>query len=159
MCLYSQQGRCLMFTTQGRLLALDVGKKRIGLAVSDLLGITAQGLPTLHRTRIREDLDQLAGLCSEYQVTTILIGRPLHMSGDESKQAGYTQEFGDRLAARLRLPVVYLDERLTSVQAERMLREAGASTDRRSGSVDRMAAMLLLQSYLDRVPPAEDRVD
>jgi len=149
----------LMPRAPGRILALDVGKKRVGLAVSDPLGITAQGLPTLHRVRIREDLDFLADLCSEYEVTTILIGRPLHMSGDESNQGRYTAEFGDRLAQRTGLPVEYLDERLTSVQAGRMLREAGASTDRRTGSVDRMAAMLLLQSYLDTVPHPEDSLD
>lgn len=143
----------------GRVLALDVGKKRVGLAISDGLGITAQGLPTLHRTRIREDMDRLAALCADEQVTTILIGHPLHMSGDESKQAQYTREFGDRIAMRTGLPVEYLDERLTSVQAQRMLREAGESTDRRTGAVDRMAAILLLQSYLDAIEHAEDRID
>ena len=142
-----------------RILALDVGKKRVGMAISDPLGLTAQGLPTLQRTRIREDLEHLRTICAEYEVTTILIGRPLHMSGDESAQAKYTAEFGDRLAARTGLPVRYLDERLTSVQAERMLREVGSSTDRHTGNVDRMAAILLLQNYLDSLPASETSLD
>src|SRR4051794_3426089 len=147
-----------MTQTPGRVLALDVGKKRIGLAISDGLGITAQGLPTLHRTRIRDDLDRLAALCREREVTLILIGRPLHMSGDESRQAEYTREFGDRLAAVTSLAVEYIDERLTSVQAERMLRETGTSTDRRTGAVDQMAAMLLLQGFLDMQPRTEESI-
>ena len=85
----------------GRILALDVGKKRIGLAISDPMGISAQGLPTLYRVRIREDLDQLASLCSEREVTLLLVGEPLHMSGDDSRQAVYTREFAERLANRM----------------------------------------------------------
>lgn len=142
-----------------RILALDVGKKRIGLAVSDPLGFTAQGLPTLHRTRIREDLQQLATLCLEYEVSMILIGQPLHMSGDESRQGKYTAEFGARLHEHTGIPVQYLDERLTSVQAERMLRDAGSSTDRRTGAVDRMAAILLLESYLNSLAAVEEPLD
>jgi len=133
----------------GRVLALDVGKRRIGLALSDLLGLTAQGQPTLHRVRVRDDIQQLATICRDQQVKLILIGRPLHMSGDESAQGRYTADFGTRLQEKTGLPVEYLDERLTSVQATRMLRESGTTTDRRTGNVDRMAAMLLLQGYLD----------
>lgn len=133
----------------GRVLALDVGKKRIGLAVSDPLGITAQGLETLQRSRIREDLDRLAEMCERMQVQMLLIGRPLHMSGDESRQGAYTREFADRLAARTNLPVKHLDERLTTVQAERVLRESGISIEKRARAVDRLSAVLLLQSYLD----------
>jgi putative Holliday junction resolvase len=133
----------------GRILALDVGKKRIGLAVSDPLGITAQGLPTLHRTRIREDLEELDRLCREYEVALLLIGHPLHMSGDESRQAVYTREFADRLAERTHIPLQFLDERLTTVQAERVLRESGISIEKRAKAVDQLAAVLLLQSYLD----------
>src|SRR4051812_15707368 len=103
----------------GRVLALDVGKKRVGLAISDPLGFTAQGLPTLHRTRIRDDMNHLASLCQEQGVTTLVVGHPLHMSGDESTQAAYTRDFGDRLSRLTGVTVEYLDERLTSVQAER----------------------------------------
>ncbi len=133
----------------GRVLALDVGKKRIGIAVSDPLGISAQGLETLQRTRIRTDLDYLTDLCRRMEVGVILIGQPLHMSGHDSRQAAYTREFAERLAERTKLPVKYLDERLTTVQAERVLRESGISIEKRARAVDRLAAVLLLQSYLD----------
>src|SRR3954454_11284067 len=133
----------------GRILALDVGKKRIGLAVSDELGLTAQGLETLHRNRIRDDLATLQELSRKLDIGTLLIGKPLHMSGDESRQSQYTREFADRLATQTSLPVVFWDERLTSAEAERALRETGASLDQKKKSVDRLAAMLLLESYLE----------
>ncbi|MBV8707780.1 MAG: Holliday junction resolvase RuvX [Acidobacteriaceae bacterium] len=133
---------------RGRILALDVGKKRIGLAVSDELGITAQGLETLQRTRIREDLEQLREISSRWNVQTLLIGRPLHMSGAESQQSNYTEEFAQRLGRHLQLPLVFWDERLTSAEAERMIRDSGATVNPKKGTVDRLAAVLLLQSYL-----------
>ena len=132
----------------GRVLALDVGKKRIGLAVSDQLGMTAQGIETLQRTRIRQDLESLKQTAAQWEVKLLLIGKPLHMSGDESRQSEYTREFADRLQQHLNLPVVFWDERLTSAEAERMLRMGGASLEQRKKAVDRMAAVLLLESYL-----------
>jgi putative Holliday junction resolvase len=132
-----------------RVLALDVGKKRIGLAVSDELGLTAQGLETLQRNRIRDDLSRLEELSERLNVGTLLIGKPLHMSGDESRQSEYTREFAERLALQTSLPVVFWDERLTSAEAERILRETGASLDQKKRSVDRLAAVLLLESYLE----------
>jgi len=132
-----------------RILALDVGKKRIGLAVSDQLGITAQGIETLQRTHLREDLDHLRRIAAEWQIGLLLVGKPLHMSGDESRQSEYTREFAERLGNHLRLPVVFWDERLTSAEAERLLREGGASLAQRKKAVDRMAAVLLLESYLE----------
>lgn len=133
----------------GRILALDVGKKRIGLAVSDGLGVTAQGIETLQRTRIREDLQNLKQITDRLEVKTLLIGKPLHMSGDESRQSEYTREFADRLQQHLGLPVVFWDERLTSAEAERVLRLGGASLEQRKKAVDRMSAVLLLESYLE----------
>lgn len=133
---------------RGRVLALDVGKKRIGLAVSDELGITAQGIETLQRTRIRTDLEKLKEIARQWNVRSLLVGYPLHMSGSESRQSEYTREFAERLGRYLELPVVFLDERLTSVEAERLLREAGASLEERKHAVDRLAAVLLLESYL-----------
>lgn len=132
----------------GRILALDVGKKRIGLAVSDELGITAQGIQTLERTRIREDLQNLKQIVDQWAVQILLIGKPLHMSGDESRQSEYTREFADRLRQYVGLPVVFWDERLTSAEAERMLRALGASLEQQKKAVDRMSAVLLLESYL-----------
>jgi putative holliday junction resolvase len=133
----------------GRIMALDVGKKRIGLALSDPLGITAQGIETLQRTRIREDLDYLTQLATDQGVNEFLIGLPLHMSGDESRQAAYTREFGDRLGEKTGLPVVYWDERWTSVIAGRVLRESGIGIEKRAKAVDKLSAVLLLESYLD----------
>jgi putative holliday junction resolvase len=133
----------------GRILALDVGKKRIGLAISDELGFTAQGLETLHRSRIREDLARLSRLAREKNVGTILVGKPLHMSGSASRQSVYTEEFAERLREWIGLPIVFWDERLTTVEAERVLREAGATLEESKGAVDRMSAVLLLESYLE----------
>lgn len=130
------------------MLALDVGKKRIGLAISDELGITAQGLETLQRSRIREDLEKLGSIAKSSNVQALLVGRPLHMSGSESRQSEYTREFAERLGNYLGIPVVYWDERLTSAEAERMLRTAGASLEEKRRAVDRLAAVLLLESYL-----------
>jgi putative Holliday junction resolvase len=141
-------------TLPGRILALDVGKKRIGLAISDALGISAQGLPTFQRVRIRDDLQKLAELVREREITLLLIGKPLHMSGDESRQSSYTREFAERLRQVTGLPVVYWDERLTSAEAERVLRQAHATIEQRKKAIDRLAAVLLLESYLDSGRPS-----
>jgi putative Holliday junction resolvase len=145
----------------GRVLALDVGKRRIGLAISDPLGVTAQGLPTLERTRIREDLDRLAEITADRSVILFLIGDPLHMSGDQSRQAQYIRDFADRLSERTGVPFKFWDERLTTVQAHRVLRDSGISIEKRAKAIDKLAAVILLESYLDsQTPPqilAEDR--
>ncbi len=144
---------------EGRVLALDFGKKRIGLAVSDPLGVTAQGLETLHRTRIRDDLEALSRLVRDYNVRLILVGMPLHMSGGESRQSEYTREFSERLQQHTGVPVRYWDERWTSVQAERVLRESGMGKEKRASAIDRLSAVILLESYLDspraRTEPAD----
>jgi putative Holliday junction resolvase len=138
----------------GRVLALDLGKRRIGLAVSDPLGVTAQGLPTLQRTRIRDDLDALSEIIARYEVRLALMGNPIHMSGDESRQSGYTREFAERLSKRTGVPVQFWDERWTSVQAERILKDSGISIEKRARAVDRMSAVILLESYLDSLSRA-----
>jgi putative holliday junction resolvase len=135
----------------GRILALDLGKRRIGLAMSDPMGITAQGLETLTRTRIREDLDALARLAESQGVTQFLFGEPLHMSGDVSRQSAYTHEFAERLSKHTGIPARFWDERLTSVEANRVLRLSGISIGKRARAVDRLAAVILLESYLDYV--------
>lgn len=133
----------------GRVLALDFGKRRIGLAISDELGITAQGLETLQRTNIREDLRLLVQLIAERNVSLILMGKPLHMSGAEGRQSEYTRDFAERLSAASSVPVEFWDERLTTVAAQRVLRESGISIQKRAQAVDRLAAVILLESYLD----------
>jgi putative Holliday junction resolvase len=135
--------------TQGRILALDLGKRRIGLALSDELGVTAQGLETLQRTNLREDLAHLAKLASGHNVSLILMGNPLHMSGHEGRGAAHAREFGARLEAVTGIPIQLWDERLTTVQAQRVLRESGISIEKRAKAVDRLAAVILLESYLD----------
>ena len=134
---------------QGRVLALDLGKRRIGLALSDELGITAQGLDTLERTNIRDDLARLSQLVSGNNVSLILMGNPLHMSGRPGRQAEYAREFGERLRAATGVAVEFWDERLTTVEAERVLRQSGISIEKRARAVDRLAAVILLESYLD----------
>jgi putative Holliday junction resolvase len=132
-----------------RILALDLGKRRIGLALSDPLGLTAQGLPTLERTNIREDLQRLGEIAREHDVSLVLIGNPLHMSGREGRGTEHARTFGERLQAATGLPVEFWDERLTTVEAQRVLRESGISIAKRAQAVDRLAAVLLLESFLD----------
>jgi putative Holliday junction resolvase len=132
-----------------RILALDLGKKRIGLAISDPLGITAQGMPNLNRTNKRSDLDALEQLIREREVGLILLGNPINMRGAEGRQSGWVREFAGALEARTGLPVKLWDERLTSVEAGRVLRSSGISIEKRAAAVDRLSAVILLQSYLD----------
>jgi putative Holliday junction resolvase len=133
----------------GRVLALDVGRKRIGLALSDPLGITAQGLPNLVRKNKRADLAELARLAAEHEVVLFLIGNPLHMSGDAGRQAEFVRELADAIGAHTGIPVRLWDERLTTVEASRVLRESGIGIEKRARAIDKLSAVILLQSYLD----------
>ncbi len=130
-------------------MALDLGRKRIGLAISDELGITAQGLDTLIRTGRRDDIEALRKLAAARGVSTFLIGDPLHMSGEQSRQGEYTRDFARELERKTGIPVVFRDERWTSREAERTLRGSGIANDRRKPAIDRLSAVILLQSYLD----------
>jgi putative holliday junction resolvase len=134
---------------QRRILGLDVGAKRIGVAISDLLGITAQGLQTLQRQNKRLDFAQLERVIREHQVAEIVMGLPLRMSGAEGLQAEKMQAFAEEIRRRFKLPVHLWDERLTSAQANRLLRETEMSIKRRGEVVDQMAAVLILQSWMD----------
>lgn len=142
-----------------RVLAIDYGRRRWGLAVSDELGFTAQGLPTLVRTNKRRDFQQLARWIEEKNAGVIVVGYPLHLSGDRSASSEEVEEFAAELRKRLGVEAVLWDERLTSREAERVLREAGAQPRRKKGAVDRMAAVLILQSYLDSQPADEPASD
>ncbi len=133
----------------GRILSLDFGSKTIGLAVSDLLGITAQGIPTLRRKNKRTDFQALADVIRKYDVAEIVMGLPLHMSGKAGTQAEKAQLFAEELRGRFGLPVHMWDERLTSAEANRVLRESEMSIRRRGEVVDRLAAVLILQSFLE----------
>src|SRR5215471_10929390 len=136
----------------GRVLALDVGSKRIGVAISDELGITAQGLQTIQRQNKRRDLDALRQLLARYQVKEIVIGLPLRLSGAEGTQAQKMRAFADLLQSEFGVTVHLWDERWTSTEANRLLREAELSIEKRAKAVDRMAAVLILQSWLQAHP-------
>jgi putative holliday junction resolvase len=132
-----------------RLLGLDVGNRRIGIAVSDELGLTAQPVLTLIRKKPRDDIRSLARLARRYGCQEIVIGNPLHLSGDHSPQAGKTQAFAQLLADETKLPVHLWDERLTSVEAHRILYESGRPRAEHSKVVDQVAAVIILQGFLD----------
>ncbi len=134
---------------QGRILALDLGKRRIGLAVSDELGITAQGIQTLERSNMRTDIGELKRLIEARGIKAILIGNPLHMSGKEGRQTGWVREFAATLGRKTGLNVRLWDERLTTVEASRVLRSSGISIEKRARAIDQLSAVILLQSYLD----------
>jgi putative holliday junction resolvase len=141
-----------------RILGLDVGTKTIGLAVSDPLGITAQGLETIRKKNKRTDFEQLEKLIQKYQIAEVVVGYPLRMSGSEGIQAEKMQRFAEELRQRFQLPVHLWDERLTSAQANRVLRETEMSIKRRSEVVDRMAAVLILQSWIDARAMGDQRL-
>jgi putative Holliday junction resolvase len=135
-------------TSPGRILAIDYGSRRMGLAVSDPLGITAQGLETLQRKNKRSDFARLERVIRENQVQEIVLGNPLRMSGEEGRQSQKVAEFAEELRKKFQLPVHLFDERLTSAEANRLLREADLSIEKRAKAVDRMAAVLILQAFL-----------
>jgi putative Holliday junction resolvase len=132
-----------------RILGFDVGDRRIGLAISDPLGYTAQPLFTLHRTNRRADLKWLARVLRKHAVAEAVVGNPLYMSGDQSPQAAKAQAFAEELRVEFGLTVHLWDERLTTTQAHRHLDEAGHAAMGRKGIIDQVAAVLILQSFLD----------
>ena len=134
---------------KSRILALDLGKKRIGLAISDPLWITAQGLPNLVRINKRSDLAELQKMVTDREVGQILMGNPINMRGTEGRQSAWVHDFADALRRFTGLPVTLWDERLTSVEAGRVLRSSGISIEKRAAAVDMLSAVILLQSYLD----------
>ena len=121
----------------------------MGLALSDPLGVVAQGLPTLRRTNRAEDLKRLRELISSREVRMVVVGNPLHLSGDESPSSRRAAEFAELLRREVRCEVELWDERLTTAEADRVLRAAELSRGKRRKAIDRLAATLLLQSYLD----------
>jgi putative pre-16S rRNA nuclease len=133
----------------GRVLALDLGKRRIGLALSDELGLTAQGLPTLQRTNKAQDFAALRQLIRDKGVALVVVGQPLHMSGTEGRQANHAAQFARTLQTQAQVEVRLWDERLTSVEAGRVLKQSGVSRQKQRAAVDRLSAVLILQSYLD----------
>ena len=133
----------------GRILALDVGSRTIGLAVTDPLGYTAQGLLTIRRKNKRTDLAALAEVIANYGVVELVVGLPLRMSGAEGRQSEKMREFVAVLEQNFELPIHLWDERLTSVEANRVLRETDMSIKKRAAVVDQLAAVLILQNWME----------
>ena len=135
-----------------RIMALDVGDKTIGVAISDALLLTAQVRPTIQRKDAKSDIEVLRRLAAENEVHQIVVGQPLHMSGKESRQSQKIGLFAGELEKKLDIPVVFWDERLTSFAAEQHLEEMGLNWRQRRRHVDKIAAMIILQNYLDSRP-------
>ena len=132
-----------------RTMGLDYGDKTIGVAVSDLLGLTAQGIEVIRRASPQHDLDHLRRLIGEYEVTEIVVGLPKNMNGSTGPRGELCQEFAAQLTETFNLPVRLWDERLTTVSATRTLLEADVSRKKRKQVVDKIAAVLILQGYMD----------
>jgi putative holliday junction resolvase len=139
-----------------RTMGLDLGDATIGVAVSDGLGMTAQGVTTLVREGGKGDLEALRALCETHEVTRVVVGLPRNMNGSEGPRAEKSRRFGALLKDALGLPVFLWDERLSTAEAERMLIAADVSRKKRSQVIDKLAAQILLQSFLDAGCPEVD---
>ena len=134
-----------------RILGLDYGEKRIGLAICDELGFTAQGLPTIIRKTRKQDLNILASLIRDYKVEKIVIGYPLRLDGSEGIQCEKVNRFAALLEANFSLPVVKWQETLSTKEAEEILINSGFRWEKRKKMVDKLAACIILQGYLDSI--------
>jgi putative Holliday junction resolvase len=132
-----------------RVMALDVGDKTIGVAISDALLLTAQARPTLRRKSVKSDVETLSLMAKENEVHEIVVGHPLHMDGKRSAQTEKVARFAEELRKAVDVPIVFWDERLTSFEAEQHLENMGLNWRQRRDQVDKIAAMIILQSYLD----------
>ena len=136
-----------------RIMGLDYGDKTVGVAVSDELGITAQPLETVYRERrnkLRQTCKRIEEIIIEYKIEKIVIGKPLNMNGTEGERLQRTREFIDMMERRTGLEIVELDERLTTMEADRILDMTGVAESGRKEYIDKMAAAIILQTYLDR---------
>ena len=134
-----------------RVLAVDYGERRTGIAVSDELGITAQGLDTIEVKDEAEIPELVARVVKETGAETIVVGLPLNMNGTESEKSGKVREFAAQLAEITSLPVVFRDERMTTMQAQRVMREMNKKTHKNKPLIDKISATLILQEYLKSV--------
>ena len=134
-----------------RIMALDVGSRTIGIACSDALLMTAQGIETIRRTSLENDFNRLRELISEYEVHELVVGMPKNMNGTKGERAEKTEEFVGKMKEVIALPITFWDERLSTVMAERQLIAADVSRKKRKDVIDKMAAVVILQGYLDRL--------
>ena len=135
-----------------RVIGLDYGAKTVGVALSDELMLTAQPLTTIHRdrpTKLRQTLAQIEQIIEQYDVDRIVVGWPKKLDNEEGERCEKTKEFGDMLENRTGLEIIYQDERLTTAQADGVLEQGGIRKDKRKQYIDKMAASLILQNYLD----------
>lgn len=135
-----------------RVMGLDLGTKTVGVAISDALRLTAQGIETITRkdaNKLRQTLARIEQLILEYEVSEIVLGLPKHMNNDLGDRAEFSLEFKDKLERRTGLPVALWDERLTTVSADRIMMESGVRREDRKQYVDKIAATIILQGYLD----------
>ncbi|NLM70018.1 MAG: Holliday junction resolvase RuvX [Firmicutes bacterium] len=133
-----------------RVLGLDVGEKTVGVAVSDPLGLTAQGVEVIRRSTIQQDLQRLTELVNKYQVEQIIVGMPRRTDGSYGPEAEKVREFAQQLAETISVPIEFWDERFSTAAAERILLEGDVSRAKRRKVVDKVAASVILQGYLDR---------
>jgi len=131
-------------------LGLDIGRKRIGVAGCDGLGLMATGLTTIIRKSWREDVNVIAAIIADRQATALVVGLPYTLDGEEGKQAQTVRRYAERLSKVLNLPLYYSDERLSSIEAETLMRDDGRAPSRHKAEIDRRAAAILLQRWLDR---------
>ncbi len=149
-------GRATAGPASGRILALDLGEKRIGVAVSDPTQRVARSLVVVRRRSRREDFQRFGALVAQQAAVLVVMGLPIPLSGGESRATRWVRDYGAALAASLDVPLVFWDESLTTQAAERLLVSRGVSARRRRGQVDAIAAAFILQSFLDaRHPPPE----
>ena len=134
-----------------RIMSLDVGSRTIGIACSDALLMTPQGIETIRRTSLEKDFNRLQELIAEYEVHELVVGMPKNMNGTKGERAEKTEEFVEKMKEVIDLPVSYWDERLSTVMAERQLIAADVSRKKRKSVIDKMAAVVILQGYLDRL--------
>lgn len=132
-----------------RYLGLDVGTKTVGVAVSDLLGLTAQGLTTIKRVSNKEDFEKVKEYIDEYRIKTVVVGLPYNMNGSLGPSGEMAQKFATKLHNKYGVEIIYQDERMTSMSAERVLIEGGVRRENRKKFIDKIAAVFILQSYLD----------
>ncbi len=132
-------------------MGLDIGKKTIGVALSDPAGITAQPVTTIKRTTLSKDMEEVLGLAAEHEVTSIVAGLPLNMDGSRSPQTEFVLKFLEKLKERTDMPVKTWDERLSTVAVERLLIEGEMRREKRKEVVDKLAAAYILQGYLDSI--------
>lgn len=142
-----------------RTLALDIGKRRIGVAISDPLGLVARPVETMHSVSLNKDVAYVTDLAKSMEAEQIVVGDPIHMSGDPSPMSGRARKFGDLLAETSGLPIIYWDERLTSVEAERILLDSGVQPRNIRQQIDAVAAAVILQSYLNTIKPPRAESD